>query len=744
MDASRGRLAAGERKSLTLDERRKERRVSSDRRKSGPKAVDVASTVLDGKAGRRRLSASHRRTSKSNKAAALRRERGQPRPPLVGHRGIGRASLPARLSQAAAAEIAAAVAVGATASAGDDGAVAMEQEDMVEKSEEGGDGREGEGSWTPERVAEAAKAILCDDKQLQIRSLRWLRVVLSLSENPPAKEVVEAGLLPRLVDFLRQSDCQELRPEALCALTNIASTKFTKAVASEPLTLPTLMALLASPDLNLREQSAWCVGNIAADGVEMRDLVLNAGVLEPLLASLSPPQQGSTRTPTPTSFMRTGTWALNNLCRRLPPPPLSVVLPIIDTLRPLLEAANTTDAEILIDAGWALYHITRAGSDRIDAVLSAGMLSMMPDMILHDNAQVVRPAIRAMDNLACSSAAYRGALIEAGVLDPLVETLGNDSPKVRADALRLLSCMAAGSPDQVTAVVSTPDVLPSVVTELEEGNALCRKEAAWVFLNMCECGHEPHATIVPGIVGNGGVSAVCRNLEVDSDAESLLVMLSLLFTILDEAAGGATSTELAEYVTLVEEADGFEKILALANDHDDMEIYDKAMDIISSFNPGDSDDDSDNTSEDAGGPVFESAAPHTPSHAPAGRDDDDDDKMSDDSLSDDSFHKELAGTSGHITPPQQHRPPPAARQTSPTPPASLPRTPLGAVHQYPVAGGNGSGNDSVKGSGNCPGGEGSGEVGADHTAASGAPRAGIHGAAERKMAFRDSEGDKTE
>ena len=48
----------------------------------------------------------------------------------------------------------------------------MEQEDQVtvEKAEDmtGDSGRE-EGSWTPERVAEAVKGILSDDRQSQTR-----------------------------------------------------------------------------------------------------------------------------------------------------------------------------------------------------------------------------------------------------------------------------------------------------------------------------------------------------------------------------------------------------------------------------------------------------------------------------------------------------------------------------------------------------------------------------------------------
>lgn len=54
--------------------------------------------------------------------------------------------------------------------------------------------------------------------------------------------------------------------------------------------------------------------------------------------------------------------------------------------------------------------------------------------------------------------------------------------------------------------------------ELEEGNALCRKEAAWVFLNLCECGRDTHRSIIPDMVQSGVISAVCQNLNTDSDA----------------------------------------------------------------------------------------------------------------------------------------------------------------------------------------------------------------------------------
>ncbi|CAN0514036.1 unnamed protein product, partial [Ectocarpus sp. 12 AP-2014] len=192
------------------------------------------------------------------------------------------------------------------------------------------------------------------------------------------------------------------------------------------------------------------------------------------------------------------------------------------------------------------------------------------------------------------------------------------------------------------------------MVELEEGNVLCKREAAWVFLNMCECSGDPGETIIPEIVGHGVIAAVCENLSSDSDAgkaslePTLLVMLSLLYTILT----------LSEYTTLVEEAQGFDKIMGLANDHDDMEIYDKAMDIIHAFHDSQEDEDDDDdelvfgVAHATAAAAAAAAAAATRACAVGSDHDDSSDMMSDDSLSDDSFHRELAGAaSGPITPP---------------------------------------------------------------------------------------------
>ena len=112
------------------------------------------------------MSGTHRRDSR-NKATARRRERSELRPPLGAHPGIGRASLPARLSApGVVAPARPEVEVDDARKADEGGVVAMQQDNPEEEGEEE---KVEEGRWTPEMVEEAARGVLGQDRQLQLR-----------------------------------------------------------------------------------------------------------------------------------------------------------------------------------------------------------------------------------------------------------------------------------------------------------------------------------------------------------------------------------------------------------------------------------------------------------------------------------------------------------------------------------------------------------------------------------------------
>ena len=191
-----------------------------------------------------------------------------------------------------------------------------------------------------------------DDPVEQLEATTRFRKLLSIERNPPIAEVIAAGVVPRLVQFLQCFDNQGLVFEAAWALTNISSgtSEHTRVVIDNG-AIPIFSQLLLMPNQDVREQAVWALGNIAGDSPRCRDLVLSYQMLPSLISQL----RDSTGEWAKLTLLRNATWTVSNLCRGKPPPRWELVAMAVPLLVSLIDHE---DEEVQVDACWALSYIS--------------------------------------------------------------------------------------------------------------------------------------------------------------------------------------------------------------------------------------------------------------------------------------------------------------------------------------------------------------------------------------------------
>ena len=79
--------------------------------------------------------------------------------------------------------------------------------------------------------------------------------MFSLEGNPPLQQAIDAGLIPRLVEFMKREDEPQLQLESAWALANISSgNSFQTRRVIEEGAVPIFVQLLKSPKLKIVEQ----------------------------------------------------------------------------------------------------------------------------------------------------------------------------------------------------------------------------------------------------------------------------------------------------------------------------------------------------------------------------------------------------------------------------------------------------------------------------------------------------------
>jgi len=447
-------------------------------------------------------------------------------------------------------------------------------------------------TFTADDIPSLLAGLTSENPQTQYESVRGYRKVLSIEPSPPVQEVLATNPMPAFIFFLQQTDRPNIQFEAAWALTNIASTDMTKTVC-ESGAVPVLVQMLLSPNADVREQCAWCLGNIAGDCAELRDATLEAGALNPLLQNIMQPASES--------MLRNAVWALSNFCRGKPQPKLNLVRESIPVLAQCLQS---TDKDVLMDTCWALSYLSDGADDRIEAVCAdRAMVQRLVQLLSHESPSVITPALRTIGNIVTGPDAPTQMCVDAGCLVNVAPLLSHPKKGIRKESCWMLSNIAAGSRSQISALMAAPDVVAGVLGHMNGSEWDVRKEAAWVISNIATGGDQEQ--IFSLLTNHQAVEPICSLLEV-SDVRIVTVALDALDAMLK--VGERSSDFPVKVSVMVDECDGIEK-LEMLQEHENEDVYNKAVGIIEKYFGAEDEVEGENVAPAANGNTFAFGAP---------------------------------------------------------------------------------------------------------------------------------------
>ena len=405
-----------------------------------------------------------------------------------------------------------------------------------------------------------ANAIKTGPPALQFQAVRMVRKLLSKEHDPPVQAVLDQGIIGDLVNFLTREDTMF---EAAWALTNIASTDHTSVVVDAG-ACPHLVNLLRASNPEVREQAAWCLGNIAGDNTKYRDMLLSeTPCLNNVLMNIKQPASES--------LLRNVTWSLSNLCRGKPKPKLEHIKPAFPALRHLLSIA---DEEVITDTCWALSYVSDGEDARIEEVVKSGAVPLLINMMgTNQKVNIMTPALRTIGNIVSGNDKCTQHCLDHNLLQVLSSLINHQKKAVRKETCWALSNITAGTQLQISQVANYPGMLANLIGHVRDSEWDVKKEAAWAVANMTTTATPE---IVCKVVDAGAVGPLVQLLDV-KDSKIVNVALEAVESILK--TGRKCNRDFA--ATLEEE--GGIDMLEQLQQHESTKIYEKVLKILETY-----------------------------------------------------------------------------------------------------------------------------------------------------------------
>ncbi|KAH8336153.1 hypothetical protein KR074_004233, partial [Drosophila pseudoananassae] len=405
------------------------------------------------------------------------------------------------------------------------------------------------------------------DENDQIMGLQCARQLLGCLQDPPIDMMIQHGLLPCCVDFLKRNHNPKLQLEAAWTLTNITSgnTEQTMAVVNSG-AVPCLMALLRSESTEVVEQAIWVLSNISGDGPECRDLLNGLNIIDHIMPLLE--VKG------PVTYNRNLTWMISILCRsEMDSTSFAQICRFLPHL--IGQLCNPLEVDILSNTIWAFTYLTDCSYHQTQVVLQTGALPwIVARLSIETHISILLPTLRCVGNVIAKSEEFANYAISVGCLPNLRKMLKHQKLMV----IKRTACIFTQLSYKQNHIQAMLDA--KIYTQLEkilsQGDFRIQREVALCICNTLTFG-TPHQ-IIATVDGNGIFLPLIKQLDTH-DTKTLIYVLTAIdkmFILADNLK------ETSSFSYKFEELGGLDKLERLQK-HYNESIYEISLRLIVTY-----------------------------------------------------------------------------------------------------------------------------------------------------------------
>ncbi|CAO1376918.1 unnamed protein product [Diamesa serratosioi] len=389
-------------------------------------------------------------------------------------------------------------------------------------------------------------------------------------KDSPIDAVIEMGLVPKLIEYLDDSVSADIQMEAAWALTNMCSGNSVQALyIIKEGAVGKLVNLLKSPNADVSDQCVWALGNIAGDGFESRDIILDLNVVDILISLL----ENDIRI----KYQRNIVWLMLNLCRGKPSPSVQEIeklLPILATF--ILHK----DSSVVSDACWALATIANDGQYRAQLVLEQVDIEALIDLFNNERTNIVSAALRCVGNILTGNDLQVAILLSYNIVNTFSVLLDHKDPCIVKEVTWAISNIAAGNEKQIQKLLDN-GIFEKLAKVLQNGDAKSQYEASWSVVNATKGGSTEQ---VQKLIEKCKIFEPFCKLLLTNDPKLIAVVLDGIANIFEVFA------RVQDTITLCDMLVGFKIVnsIKVLQEHVDDNIHKLSFKIIDSYFSGNS------------------------------------------------------------------------------------------------------------------------------------------------------------